>query len=190
MKRFLVVSLLIACAAFSACAPVFADNATNVNPAASGAPAVAQTPGQFLQGVEGWFTNPDTNLTCATKFSAWTSADYASGVNFADSVGVRYHFTPVFSLEEITQNAGIAGVIVSEAAGVGVSLNHYSVQVTAGVDGGERLDVHKAELMLYLEVRKATTANTFLGGRIGYEKVFGLPAGNVPQVSVEIGVMF
>lgn len=143
--------------------------------------AMAQTPplpspsniisgGSFLESAKTYFSEFDTNSTTfvGKKFDLWTGADYASGVNVTSSLGIEYNVYGSFSIESVTRNAGIAGIIASEQLGGGYNLVFYDSKFTAYVSGGYDFAGSKPYAAVGLRAKKALTRNTFAG--IGLEQ--------------------
>ncbi len=151
------------------------------------------TPATFFDSVGDYFTSFNTNSTTfsAENAEVWASADYQSGLNFAAGFGVQYELPANVTLESYTRNAGVAGTIVSENIGAGyVLFKKYDTKIVAGVDGGWRWDLERPDLEVYLDARKALTANTFAGVRISYENDFSAQSPGAPIIGIITGFKF
>lgn len=150
------------------------------------------TPG-FFSSVENYFTSFNTNLTTfsSEKLEVWAGADYQQNYNVSSSLGLEYKpFNNIIKLESVTRNAGIAGTILSQQAGVGVAMSLHDVEFGAYVDGGYQFDKKAPFIALSAEVKKALTENTYAGLRL--ESDFELKAGKqqIPILSVLWGFKF
>src|SRR5208283_5078732 len=99
-------------------------------------PARAQTngaPQTFFTTVTGYFGGFNTNLAstfAADRVNIWAGADTVNNQNLAASFGVEYQLGYNFSLESVTRNATVAGVIVSEQGGLGYNLTYIDTRLT------------------------------------------------------------
>ena len=95
-------------------------------------------------------------------------------------------------MESVTRNAGIAGIIVSEQAGVGyyiIPASAPDIELSFGVLGGYRFDASSGVCTVFGNVRKMLTVNTFAGLRIGAE-IDGSKNPISPVISAETGFKF
>jgi hypothetical protein len=147
--------------------------------------------GSFFGSVTKFFTtfNPDlTNVFASARGQVWLGAEYVSGLNTAASLGLEYPIWKSISLESVTRNAGVAGTILSQQGGVGLSFNLNDVQLTGYVDGGYDLHNNRAYAAIGARVKKALTAHTFVG--VGIETQFSGHKDNVPVLSALLGFTF
>jgi len=140
MKKLFVIVSLAALCALPAKAQLFGTNAVPVSS------------GGVIGDVLGYFTSFNTNLDdCfgAKDFTVWTGASsIQGGVNpLVNDIGLSYDLwrpTPAagsatstaISLESITRNSGVAGLLVSEQGGAGFSIILHDVRATAFLHGG------------------------------------------------------
>jgi hypothetical protein len=193
MKKLKYISfLLLAVFCFSASAQtstVF--NSTN-EPIASAPPDSIPS---FFSSIGNYFGHYNTNPTNAIQFASarmtlWTGADYQQGVNVDSVAGVEFRpFTnyPV-SIASVTRNAAIAGTVDSEQFDVQYDINHYDTQLSLGVGGGENFLNKTPFVSVYVEVKKALTANTFAGIRAEEDVNISGSGRNVPLVAAIVGI--
>ena len=141
MKR---LALLAVAALSLAAAPLVSDAQTSTN---------ATPTGNFFNTVEGYFTSFNTDLDStfgAERADIFTGVDSIQGgsVALANSLGVSYDvlrfankantnlFSTALAIESVTRNSGIAGTLVSEQVGVGLSFIIHDVKLTGYLDGG------------------------------------------------------
>ena len=127
----------------------------------------------FFSTVQSYFTSQNATLTNtfgATKsFDLWTGAEYVDGVNVAASLGLEYKvhsFTnspTALSLESVTKNAGIAGTILAQQAGVGFNYTLTDTKLTAYADPGYSFFNKEFYAELGIRAKKALTPNTYAG---------------------------
>lgn len=153
------------------------------------------TPQGFLSSALLYFSSINTNYTFS-PFKIWTGGDYQNQINFADSINFSYDVLQpasytqgvAFGAEAGMRNAGIAGTIVSYAAGGNVSYNYYDTRIEGYVDGGYNDPFHKGFAELGARILKKPTANTFLGLGLGFQIPTKGP--NYPIASVIAGATF
>lgn len=131
-------------------------------------------PQQFYQTVFGYFSSFNTNLS--DTFSTDT-VDISAGADTVDNANMAASFTVEvlpfrsssnvlasgLSIESVTRNATVAGILVSEQGGIGWSATHIDTRVTGYVDFGRRFDTSQNYFAPGLRVKKALTDNTFAG---------------------------
>lgn len=156
MKTIIALTLLCSCLVAGAQTPI---------PAPDG-----QT---FPQTVVQYFTSHNTNLHTfdTDKLEVNIGADYVNNINTASSLGVQYLPKRWLLVESITKNAGIAGTILSQQAGAGVTVNYYDVRLSAILDLGYDFSFRRGFAEPRFEAKKAATDNTFFGVSIG-PKIF------------------
>lgn len=133
--------------------------------------AKAQTnEGSFLSSFGSYFSSFNTNLTAfsSNQLDVDVGMDYVSGVNISSSLGLEYIFDHMnngleLSAESVTRNAGIAGIIVSQQAGIGLSKVIYDTKMTVYADGGYSWANKQTYVELGLRLKKQLTTHTFAG---------------------------
>lgn len=156
---------------------------------------IPSTPQSFVTSTIQYFTmhNQDTNINFGSKIELWTGTAYQSGINFADDVGVRFKLHPAssgFAFEGDIRNAGIAGTIVSAAAGGAYILYSQDIEWSAGANVGYRFQNNSPLGIVYADVRKMLTQNTFSGLRIAFEGTIKKDATvdrKIPTITVILG---
>lgn len=131
----------------------------------------------FTSEVASYFTTINTNLVTFTpsrRFDLWTGAEYVNGLNVADSLGLSYKplalaSTIYLQVESVTKNAGIAGTILSQQAGVGLAKVYYDVQIEGYVDGGYSFLNKEGFGELGVRAKKAMTQNTYTGLGLSFD---------------------
>ena len=130
--------------------------------------------GSFFGTVQSYFTSFNTNLDttfASERGSIWTGVDSIQGgaVPLANSLGVSYNVWKSISVESVTRNSGIAGTVVSEQGGVGLSFVVHDTKLTGYADLGYALGEPKEKLYgeIGLRIFKALTTHTFAGVGIG-----------------------
>lgn len=172
MKLNQIIHLLIITIALPFAAAAQSITLTN----ASGGTTTINNPQSFFASVGGYFTSSNTNLPFKGTAEIALGMAYQSGVNIASDFDARYKFALTTSsgvlLESVTRNAGVAGLFVSEQAGLGyyyLPVSTPDLELSAGLLGGYRFDVSHGAITAYLDARKSLTENTFAGVRIAYE---------------------
>lgn len=120
--------------------------------------------GNFFQNTLAWFSSPDTNLFTFQKtheFDIYVGADYQSGVNISQHLGLSYDIFGPISVESITRNASVAGTIVGEQLSFGLNKVIYSIKATGYVGGGYDFFHKHMYGVLGARISKALTPNTF-----------------------------
>lgn len=148
---------------------------------------------QFYQTALDWVTHADTNSTifepqnCHLELQV--GADYVQGVNATASIGLEYHVWQNVVIDSITKNAGIAGTVVSQQLGVGISFHYFNIEFTGLIDGGYDLQRSKAFFEPRLEIKKGLTARTYMGVGLG-AKIADFKAGVpvTPTLSAYLGI--
>lgn len=157
--------------------------------------AVPTSPQSFVDSSILYFTghNPDTNINFSSKVELWTGTAYQSGINFADDVGVRFKLNPAasgFAFEGDIRNAGIAGTIVSAVAGGAYVVYSQDIEWSVGADVGYRFQNNSPLGVVYADVRKMLTLNTFSGLRLAFEGTIKKDPSvdrKIPTVTVILG---
>ena len=203
MKRFSFVFLAVGLLA----ATGFAQNSpqsTVPSPQPAEAPAPPANSGSFFQSVTGYFTSFNTNLDgtfLQEHGSIWTGVDSIQGgpVPLANSIGLSYDlYRPTnsavrISVENVLRNSGVAGTVLSEGMGLGMSWVVHDTKLTAYLDGvyGVGGEAANAKFMdrlnaeIGLRVQKALTDHTFAG--VGF--AVQLPS-NRQVLSATVGFTF
>ncbi len=145
------------------------------------AQAQTNTPsGSFLGTVQDYFTSFNTNYDAtfgAERVTLWTGVDSIQGgaTPLANQLGFAYDVysstganglkTTAVQLENVLRNSGVAGTVVSEQAGLGLSIIVHDVKLTAYADFGYDLQATKDKLYGEVGLRafKALTEHTFAG---------------------------
>jgi hypothetical protein len=151
---------------------------------ATDAPPVP-TAGSFFGSVQSYFTSFNTNLDSTFSLErgeAWAGVDSIQGgaVPLANCFGLSYNVyspTPAggtgpttgaplqISVESITRNSGVAGIVVSQAGGVGLSFIVHDAKLTLYADGVYNLTAKGGDSKLCAEIglraKKALTEHTF-----------------------------
>ena len=131
------------------------------------------TEGSFLNSAFSYFTSFNTNLDStfgSHRGSLFTGVDsiQGAGVNMANSIGLSYDLYAGtnnlrLSVESVTRNSGVAGTLLSEQAGLGVSFIVHDARLTVYADGGywiyDEPDRYYAEIGL--RAQKALTEHTY-----------------------------
>ena len=154
--------------------------------------ATPPTPDSFVKTVENYFTSFDTNLDLtfgATNYrgSVIVGADYVQSVNISSSLGISYDIGKGFSAESTTRNAGIAGVILSQQAGIGYNLVIHDLKITGFIEPGYDFNSRQVYGAIGARLSKALTTHTFAG--IGLEEHIGSRV-STPILSVFTGFTF
>lgn len=156
---------------------------------------IATNTQSFFATAEGYVSSFNTNLlTFRTNdtVDVWTGMEYVSGVNTAASLGISYNAialkTATLGLESITRNAGINGVILSQAAGLNIQKVYYDTKFEGYVNGGYDFSLRQPVGEVGARIFKALTDNTFAG--IGIGERFGLKVSSFPTFSIFAGFKF
>lgn len=157
----------------------------------------------FVNSVGSYFSSFDTNsVTFSQPADLWIAENYRSGVNSSAEIGASYDLWKVstnlvVAPEGIIRNAGIAGVVVGEQIGAGLSYRKYDVKVTGYLDLGYSQFDSQPYAEFGLRAKKALTANTYAGVGIGIQKLFGASKASgvnttslLPTVTVFTGFTF
>jgi len=148
-----------------------------------------QLPSIYNQ-VTTWLTTPDTNnLTLEkTLWRVQTGPATQSGVTISDDFLVQRNFKTNggWGVLSLTRNAGIAGTVLCEEAGVGFSLNRYDLEATPFLIAGYRFDTSHIVGSAGAEVRHMLSANSFAG--IGAQLDFARKT--TPLIRIELGYAF
>jgi hypothetical protein len=166
------------------------------SPATNAPPGTAQS---FLQSVEGYVSSFDTNLwTFRTNgnYKIWTGIEYQQSINEGAALGVEaepFSKVPWLMLGDKTVFAGTVGTAVSEELNVGWNKVYIDTEFTAGLCGADvfhPVNGYPAGLRggVFVEIKKAMTANTFMGLRLTEE--WGKGRGQQPPVTVFAGFTF
>ena len=163
-------------------------------------PARSQTnsvtpPQSFFGSVGNYLTSSDTNLPAMSTIEVSLGAAYQGGVNVSSDIDLRYKIggataTSGFYIESDTDNAGIAGIIVSEEAGFGYFIVKNDIEVSAGIRGGYRFDESNGVIGANVRVLKMMTVNTYSGLELAVEFSGNNTAARVPRVNVFTGFKF
>jgi hypothetical protein len=136
------------------------------------------TQSSFFDSALGYFSSFNTNLDSTfglEKGTVWTGVDSIQGgeVNLANALGISYDLYKSVSVESVTRNSGIAGTLLSEQVGVGLSFVVHDAKLTVYADGGYGFAKEKSSTAdriygeIGLRVQKALTTHTFAGLGIG-----------------------
>ena len=127
----------------------------------------------FFSTVQSYFSSQNSALTNtfapSKQFDFWTGAEYVDGVNVAASLGLEARIytlitnSTTISLESVTKNAGIAGTILSQQAGVGLNYILTDTKITAYADPGYSFLNKEFTTEIGLRAKKALTPNTYAG---------------------------
>lgn len=134
--------------------------------------------GSFLQSVTSYFTTFNTNLdsTFGTeRGSIWTGVDSIQGGDapLANSLGLSYNIWKAVSAESVLRNSGVAGTVLSEQAGFGLSFIVHDAKLTLYADAGYNFQEESTKFEdklfgeLGIRAEKALTTHTFLGVGMG-----------------------
>jgi hypothetical protein len=154
--------------------------------------AQTNTPQSFFTTATSWLTSQDTNSTTflSDTVDLWAGADYQSGVAMDANFGAEVPIYKSIAVESVTRNAGIAGTIVSQQAGLCFNIVHYDIKFLAGLDFGYSF-VQKDEFVApFLQLEKAMTQNTFAYIRLEQQFFLSRASSNIPLVGVGVGVTF
>ena len=143
--------------------------AAQTNTAATNTVAAPQVQNQtqFYQTAMSWMTSFSSNSWTGTHGFAEAGAASQNNVDVASTLGLGYNVWSAstnsgITLNSVTLNAGIAGVIDEEIFGAAWRLNIKDVQLLAGVGGGYNWPDRKGFGELFAELQKKMTANTHL----------------------------
>jgi hypothetical protein len=140
-------------------------------------------PRSFFQSFTGYFTSFNTNYDAtfgAERATIWTGVDSIQGgaVPLANSLGISYDLYSAgvntktlfkgtaVSVENVIRNSGVAGTIVSDQLGFGLSFVVHDVKLTAYADVGYDLQQRGRDKIfgeIGLRVMKALSEHTFAG---------------------------
>jgi len=153
----------------------------------------SETPPQnFFRSVQQYFTSANTNYTwTGNTLEVAAGADYMSSVNWANYLDVQYDLGK-FALEAKIRNAGIAGTVDSVQGGIQyVLIQHYSVKLQAGIDGGYDLERNSILIEPKLTLRSKLTPNTFAGVVLSLPIwMNGKAVNNAPDIGLEAGFTY
>jgi hypothetical protein len=137
-------------------------------------PASAQS---FFSSVQNYFTAFNTNLddTFQSRGNFWTGVDSIQGGDtpLANALGLSYTLYKKIDAHSVTRTGGVAGGLISQQAGLGLSFVVHDARLTLYADAGYELEgAHKSlSDRLYGEVgvraSKALTEHTYAGVGIG-----------------------
>jgi hypothetical protein len=150
------------------------------------------TPADFLANAKDYLTSINTNLTWDnTKMDLWTAANYQGGLQTSAEIGASYDlWKPVANIavapEVVFRNAGIAGTIVSGAAGVGASYEYYSLKITGCIDGGYSPAQSKPFAEFGARLKKKMTTSTYIGTGLSWSTLVK----STPSIAVYLGWTF
>jgi hypothetical protein len=158
--------------------------------------AKAQTNGliipQFYNTAVSWVTDLNTNIhtfdddICHLELQV--GADYVQGVNATASIGLEYHVYKNFVIDSITKNAGVAGTVVSQQIGGGISFRLANIELTGLIDGGYDLQRNRAFFEPRVEIKKGMTDRTYVGMGIGV-KIDDFKSKSIsPTLSAYVGI--
>ena len=133
--------------------------------------AMAQTnsPQNFYQSVQSYFTSFDTNSQTFLS----DKVDISLGTVTIENSQLAADFLAEFqvknplSLEIDVRNTTVAGTVLSYAGGLGYNITHFDTRITGFIDGGYKTDTKSAYFAPGIRIKKALTANTYAG--IGIE---------------------
>lgn len=166
---------------------------TNPAPISSVLSNAPSNPGTFFGTVQSYFTsfNPAYEQTFrkSNEVDIWAGTDSVQGAGMTASLGVSYNLWKSVSLESITRNGSIGGVIVSQQGGVGYSKVVHDVKVTAYLHGGYSFQDKATYGAIGARFVKALTENTYAGLGIE-ERIGGKKVSNTPTISVLTGFNF
>lgn len=177
------------------CSAQTLSNATNTTITLT-PPAAPYTPMDFMNDVGAYFSSVNTNLTWTnTPAELWTAMNYESGVNTSAELGFSYDvYKPSANLaispEVAMRNAGVAGTVVSEQLGVGLSIFHYDLKLTGYGDGGFDNVANKPFGEVGARVKKKMNASMAAGISLACKHLFGARNSNVPNVGVSASWTF
>lgn len=188
MKRQLVIASILVLLAMPVAAQTNAPLSTNA------------TPQSFLSTVEGYFTSFNTNLaTFSTNapYESWAGVAYQAGLRLGANLAVEakpFSGAPGLMLGSVSLLADTVGTIAQQEVDVGWSIVHYDVEVTLGAAGmytfQNGYDAYGKGLNggIFVEAKKALTANTFAGVRA--EEVLCSGRANQPILTLFGGFTF
>jgi hypothetical protein len=160
--------------------------------------AKAQTntpPTSFFGSVGSYLTSSDTNLPAASSIEVSLGAAYQGGVNVSSDIDLRWKIggatnTSGFYIESDTDNAGIAGIIVSEEIGGGYFIDKNDIEISAGIRGGYRFDESNGAIGANVRFLKMMTVNTYSGMELAVEFSGDNTAARVPRINLFTGFKF
>lgn len=141
--------------------------------------AQTNTPQNFFQSVQGYFTSFDTNSTTflTDKIDISLGTATIENAQLAADFLAEFQVKNPLSLEIDIRNTTVAGTVLSYAGGLGYNITHFDTRITGYIDGGYKTDTKSAYFAPGIRVKKALTANTYAG--IGIELPINL-SGNRP----------
>lgn len=168
----------------------------------SGQVQAQSTNGNFFGSVTSYFSSFNTNLDSnfgSERVSVWTGVDSIQGgtTPLANQLGIGYDVYSTYGadglkktaiqFENVLRNSGVAGTVVSDQAGFGLSFIVHDVKLTAYADAGYDLQAPHEKIYGEIGLRafKALTEHTFAGVGIGAQ----VPA-NRQVLSVFAGFTF
>ena len=163
-------------------------------------PAMAQTNANaaaqnFFQSAQGYLTSFNTNYAWASnQLEFAVGADYQNQIQWANDLELQYDVKGGnFGIGARMRNAGIAGVVESEEAGLECSLvSHYDTRVEAKLYGGYDQQYDRPLIEPELDLRKKLTANTFAGIYVSEPVLIQKNIKNAltPNIGIETGFTF
>lgn len=155
---------------------------------ATNAPASPES--SFYSTVLGWFSSQNTNLVSTFATDAVdvnVGAAYVNNVDTASTLGIEWMAYRPVSLEEETYNAGIAGTVLAQEAGVGLNATVVDMRFTGHVDGGYDFANARSYVKAGVRVKKALTANTYMGADLSVEEALNnRPAATALSPTLEL----
>lgn len=166
----------------------------------AGAQTTTNSPQQnFFQTTMSYFSSFNTNLTTFRSDFVNVELGTASINNENMTEELALTVSPFkfgvdtntgyasFDLNYIGRNATIAGTLVQQEGGIGLSKSYYDVKGSVYVDGGYDFTKKQWYPAIGFRVRKALTPNTYAG--VGLEEAFR--SGNTaPTLSIFAGFKF
>jgi hypothetical protein len=163
---------------------------------ALGQTAVPTNAPTIFNSISTYFTGFDSNYNAIAQHGIHveTATVYENGVGVEAEMEADYQFGKAngFLLGATVDNAGIGGTIVDSDLRLGYAINYLDTRFSAGLDGGYRFDLGRAEAGIWGRAEKLATDNTGLYLELEEKPDFGAgtrtPA--VPLVKLGVFVKF
>jgi hypothetical protein len=149
----------------------------------------------FFQSAQGYLTSFDTNYTwVSNRLEFAVGADYQNQIQWANDLELQYDIHGGnFGLGARMRNAGIAGVVEGEEAGVEYAMvSHDDTRVEAKLYGGYDEQYDRPLIEPELDLRKKLTENTFAGIYVSEPVLIQKNLHNAltPNIGIETGFTF
>lgn len=149
-------------------------------------------PSTFFQTTESWFTSFNTNYTFSgVKLECDTGYKQTTGANAANFVDLQYNVNDLWAIKGSLQFSGVGSAFNAEEIGPEVNLiEHYDVQLSAGLLGGYDGVFKNALIEPEVVLRKKLTPNTYAEMGITLPERIGDGFNNTPAFKIGAGFTF